>query len=294
VITAEALNLAYRRIEVHDQEIRVFENSYFEDFWSVAADWLPPYGGTPSGKSDSLCDPAGRLHAYDSAGDHVGIGDADTIDFEIPDACNRGRSMDDDSAGCHRIVGEEISVILSGDDYDFILEASETSTLSLTCEFVTESEGRLWASYPDVDAYPASRGSLSVYGDSVDYTLYWDEDGDGLIDDWIEPEVTSSVETRPADANPEAIEISVAGPNPFSGTVVASVSMRHPGPMFADVYDVTGRRVRSLFAGRIGPGAHRIEWNGRKESGTQAASGVYFIRFRANAVTESVRVVLLR
>ena len=294
IITAEALNLAYRRIEVHDQEIRVFENSYFEDFWSVAADWLPPPGGAELAKSDPVCDPAGRLHVYDSIGNHVGISDADSIDFEISDACYRGRSMDDDSAGCHRIVGEEISVILSAEVYDFILEAADSSTLRLTCEFVTESVGRLWASYPDVCAYPASRGSLSVDGQSVDYTLYWDENGDGEIDAYIEPDVTSSVETQPAASPSEIIGISIQGPNPFSQTMAANVSTRQPGFVSIDVYDVKGREVRSLFTGRVGPEGQQIEWDGKSEAGRPAAGGVYFMCFRANGITESVRVVLLR
>jgi 3',5'-cyclic AMP phosphodiesterase CpdA len=294
IITAAALDLAYRKIEVHGQEMRVFENTYFEGFWSIAADWLPRSIAAGSGKSDSICDPAGRLHAYDSAGNHVGIGEADTVEFEISDACYRGRSMDDDSAGCHRTVGEEISVILSAEDYDFILEAADSARLHLVCEFVTESDGRLWLSYPDIDAYPASRGSLSVYGDSVDYTLYWDENGDGMIDAYIDPDVTSSVEQRLMEPTSGNTRLSVLGPNPFSGTVAARVSVSNPGPVSVDVYDVTGKKVRSLFSGRAGTGAERVLWDGNDDTGRPAASGVYFICLKGGSFTESARVVLLR
>lgn len=44
-----------------------------------------------------------------------------------------------------------------------------------------------------------------------------------------------------------------------------------------DLFDVTGRRVRSLVAGTQGPGQHVVRWDGRGHDGRQVASGVYWV-----------------
>jgi flagellar hook assembly protein FlgD len=44
------------------------------------------------------------------------------------------------------------------------------------------------------------------------------------------------------------------------------------------IYDVLGRRVRTLVNGAAGPGRHSVVWNGMGDRGISAASGVYFVR----------------
>ena len=44
------------------------------------------------------------------------------------------------------------------------------------------------------------------------------------------------------------------------------------------IFDVHGRRVRSVYSGVMSPGAQVRVWDGRDDSGVAAASGVYFQR----------------
>src|SRR5262249_7829000 len=44
------------------------------------------------------------------------------------------------------------------------------------------------------------------------------------------------------------------------------------------IFDVTGRRVATVFNGAVATGQHVETWNGRTESGARAASGAYFAR----------------
>lgn len=45
-----------------------------------------------------------------------------------------------------------------------------------------------------------------------------------------------------------------------------------------EVFDVTGRRVRTLFNGPMITGEHVIEWNGRNDLGHILPFGIYFHR----------------
>jgi flagellar hook assembly protein FlgD len=47
-----------------------------------------------------------------------------------------------------------------------------------------------------------------------------------------------------------------------------------------DVFDITGRRVVSVFSGSLPAGEHLFEWDGRTSSGKAAGAGLYFMRVR--------------
>jgi flagellar hook assembly protein FlgD len=46
----------------------------------------------------------------------------------------------------------------------------------------------------------------------------------------------------------------------------------------AEVYDLAGRRVQSVFGGRLPSGPHSFVWDGRDGSGRSTGAGVYFLR----------------
>ncbi len=52
--------------------------------------------------------------------------------------------------------------------------------------------------------------------------------------------------------------------------------------VMVDVYDIAGRRVVAVFAGRLPAGAHNFEWDGRTASGGIAGAGLYFMRVRVD------------
>ena len=65
--------------------------------------------------------------------------------------------------------------------------------------------------------------------------------------------------------------------------------------MKLQVFDVTGRRVRTLIDDRVpAAGSYRVSWDGRTASGLRAASGVYFYRIETDGFRASRRTVLLR
>jgi hypothetical protein len=61
-----------------------------------------------------------------------------------------------------------------------------------------------------------------------------------------------------------------------------------------EVFDVLGRSVTILVDGIREAGDRSVLWNGRDRDGREAASGIYFYRFRAGEFTETRKMILLR
>lgn len=69
-----------------------------------------------------------------------------------------------------------------------------------------------------------------------------------------------------------------AWPNPFNPATTVSFTVPAAGPARLTIHDVQGRLVRTLVDEPLPAGDGRRLWDGRTDSGAQAASGVYFAR----------------
>jgi flagellar hook assembly protein FlgD len=59
------------------------------------------------------------------------------------------------------------------------------------------------------------------------------------------------------------------------------------------IFNVQGRRVRTLVSGTVEPGEHVISWDGRTDAGVRLASGIYFARLNLPGYSATKKVVLL-
>jgi hypothetical protein len=106
--------------------------------------------------------------------------------------------------------------------------------------------------------------------------------------------VAGSDETDETDAIlPLALEVR---PNPVAAGSEVHFHYSQPGVAASlEVYDLTGRRVRSLESGGgSGAGRHLVTWDGRDDRGRAVGSGVYFCRLRSGGEGRTARFVLLR
>jgi flagellar hook assembly protein FlgD len=61
-----------------------------------------------------------------------------------------------------------------------------------------------------------------------------------------------------------------------------------------ELYDVTGRHVRTLLSAPLGPGEHRVTWDGTDERGQRVASGAYFARLSAAGQNQTMKLMLVK
>ena len=65
-------------------------------------------------------------------------------------------------------------------------------------------------------------------------------------------------------------------------------------PAEVSVFDVAGRRVRTLASGDFADGYHRTAWDGKDTAGTTVSSGIYFVRARSGGREGQLKVVVVR
>ena len=91
---------------------------------------------------------------------------------------------------------------------------------------------------------------------------------------------------------PAAAEFALgASPNPFVGNAQVRYSLPREGRADLAVYDLQGRRVRTLAQGAAPAGEHLATWDGRDEGGGLLPSGVYLVRLTADPGTRTVKIV---
>ena len=82
-------------------------------------------------------------------------------------------------------------------------------------------------------------------------------------------------------------------PLPTSAGVTIMVESSGPR-LTVELFDVAGRRVRTLWDGAVNPGRTPFSWDGRDENFRLLGSGVYFVRARSNSAETTGKVVLVR
>jgi hypothetical protein len=83
-------------------------------------------------------------------------------------------------------------------------------------------------------------------------------------------------------------------PNPFNPTTSIRFTVPEDSYVKLAVYDVAGRRIRTLIDKPLKANFYRVDWNGRNDAGRQVSSGMYFYRIQAGRHTQARKMLLLR
>ena len=97
-----------------------------------------------------------------------------------------------------------------------------------------------------------------------------------------------------SDGQPRNFELEKNYPNPFNSGTVIPFSLSSETEVHLQVFDVLGRPVVNLVAGRLQAGRHRVHWEGRDTGGQLVPSGIYFYRLRSGNRAESRKMTLVR
>ncbi|MCI0452337.1 MAG: right-handed parallel beta-helix repeat-containing protein [Candidatus Latescibacteria bacterium] len=104
------------------------------------------------------------------------------------------------------------------------------------------------------------------------------------------------VSPRPTEPPVEAVVTGMgkAHPNPFNPTVQIPYSVSEALDVQLEIFDVTGRLVRTLVRDHRQRGQYVATWDGRNNAGEPSATSIYFARMRAGNVVQTQKLVLLK
>ncbi|MCB9513081.1 MAG: T9SS type A sorting domain-containing protein [Candidatus Latescibacteria bacterium] len=83
-------------------------------------------------------------------------------------------------------------------------------------------------------------------------------------------------------------------PNPFNPTTTIKFALATNEHVHLNVYDLSGRLVRTLVDEPMVAADHEVLWDGKDQGGSRAASGVYFYKLTAGDFTATEKMVLLK
>jgi hypothetical protein len=178
-----------------------------------------------------------------------------------------------------------IAVINTGTD-----TLNVSSIVSTDPDFALSSSGMILPP----DTYDYVRVSYqSGQVDRLDSTLVQissDDSDEGLVEVPVTVLVGSLSGIPGGDDGAPPLAILRNYPNPFSGETTFAFHLARQAVVDLEIYNVEGRLVTALLRGRSLPeGPHRLHYDGEA-----LPSGVYFCRLRADGLTLTRRVLLLK
>jgi flagellar hook assembly protein FlgD len=95
-------------------------------------------------------------------------------------------------------------------------------------------------------------------------------------------------------------------PNPFSisgdpsvrggrnSSTMIKYEVAQPMEVMIEIFDLMGRKIRTLVKAQQSPGNYGIAWDGRNDNGQLVPSGIYIYQLRADDFTQSMKMVFIR
>lgn len=106
-----------------------------------------------------------------------------------------------------------------------------------------------------------------------------------------EPDLSSVESVSSESVGPATFSLDQNYPNPFNPTTRIDFQISEPVLVSISVYDMTGRKVRSLMNSIQQSGTHSVVWDGRDDVGQVVASGVYVYQMKAGNFVDSQKMV---
>jgi hypothetical protein len=124
----------------------------------------------------------------------------------------------------------------------------------------------------------------------------WQDERSGQFTDDIYAQRVHASGTTDVGDTPTitALTVSQNHPNPFRGTTDLRIRLAADSEISIEMFDVTGRRVRTQSFAQQEAGWRTISFDGRSDSGRPLSSGVYLYRVTANGTTLTNKMVISR
>jgi flagellar hook assembly protein FlgD len=83
-------------------------------------------------------------------------------------------------------------------------------------------------------------------------------------------------------------------PNPFNQFTQIGFTLENSAFVDLTIYDLLGRKVKTLISENLSPGYKSVLWDGTDESGKEVPSGIYLYELKAGGLSKSKKLVLLK
>jgi len=155
---------------------------------------------------------------------------------------------------------------------------------------------------PSADAIEIRNALIaSATADNFTQTVPNNKWGYGKVDFARAVDILTAIEEQNLPTvTPLSFQLAQNYPNPFSAAVRGNPKTRigfqvsQPAPVRIAVFDLLGRKVRSLVDGVYSPGLYQVNWDGRDEDGRPVAAGVYLYRMAAGKFTASRKLLVMK
>ncbi|QXD15897.1 peptidoglycan DD-metalloendopeptidase family protein [Rhodocaloribacter litoris] len=190
-------------------------------------------------------------------------------------------------------LNEHKSIVIIGNDvYNLRVQGVGEGTAGLQVYKPDVANNLIALTYGDIPTVAGSEAALTVARENEDYTLSLDQDGDGTVDETMQPEtveVVTSIGGHVPITIPSVFLLHPNYPNPFRTATTFRFDLPAPAEVSLVVYDLLGREVVTVASGMLPAGKHVYRW----EAG-ELPGGVYLYRLHAGGYTATGKMVLVK
>ncbi|NNE07005.1 MAG: T9SS type A sorting domain-containing protein [Gemmatimonadetes bacterium] len=136
------------------------------------------------------------------------------------------------------------------------------------------------------------RLTRAIYDDTLSITYDYDDSGN-IVSIVVGP-IVVGVDDEETAGLPRVFALRKSRPNPHRGSSLISYDLPRSVDVRLEVFEISGRRVRSLVDKERPAGFHTAVWDGSDEDGRPVASGTYLYRLRAGDFTATRKLTVLR
>ncbi len=199
--------------------------------------------------------------------------------------------------GAQRI---EAAVDNSGDAFVIWPDIADTATINDTLRQYIHLVG---AKYDGTTWHTAEVIDTTTWGDFYDFGVATNLDDNGnlaiiaqLSSDsifYFNDAPPAGIATK-AKTSIKAMNLSQNMPNPVRGNTTINYSVAKSGHVTLNVYDMSGKLVKTLINGNVNAGTHSVVWNRTDNSNNKVAGGVYFYKMNANNGTLTKKMIVVK
>jgi len=199
------------------------------------------------------------------------------VNCVLNDACG-GARVDSATSAEFNVIGNEVSMTADG------LVGGIQMTLSHGSDFALKlTDGGQFSDYSSegntttlIIVNPANGDLFTTSGDfTIESVLVSDFSGENNL---------STSVNMPSD-----FSISAAYPNPFNPTTQMTLALHTQADVSVKVFNMAGQLVDVIAEGQMDRGSYSLTWDG-----TNASSGVYFVKTEVGSVIQSQKIMFIK